>query len=514
MDSTDSATHGGSGTAGDPFHMASLRGAVIRIDTTHTAADTITLPAGTYTLSIPGGGEASSPGNPAVGDLDVRFTGLTIQGAGPASTIIQQTSGTDRVVDVNPMYNVGNFFFTITGVTITGGRAAGDAGGLFRGSNDTGLPGHGLITVTNCVFKNNSTTGPGFGGGAIQHFGGDLAVSNCVFGGTGGSDPNISSTSGGAIAAIGYQAAATFAISNCTFSNNVANSGSSGGGALDLVNVNLGTATASVTNCTFTGNNAPTARGGAIINESAPTTISECNFVNNHAGNSGGVLYGSSTATIQFSRFVGNSCSTPANGNVMGQSTNSGSIIADTNWWGHNNGPATNDKGAGAITVTKWLQLKLSASPTTIMVGQNSTLTASFLSDSANNVIAASNLDALIGQSVSWTSGPLGTLSGQQLTIQAAGTATATFTGTGGGNATPSAQVDGAPAATASITVIANHPPSGADKTVSTTEDTFYTFTAADFGFTDPNDTPPHAFLAVKVTTLPALGALTLTMAP
>jgi hypothetical protein len=54
-----------------------------------------------------------------------------------------------------------------------------------------------------------------------------------------------------------------------------------------------------------------------------------------------------------------------------------------------------------------------------------------------------------------------------------------------------------------------NDPPSGTNNTVTTAEDTAYTFTAADFGFTDPNDTPPNTFLAVKITTLPAVGTLT-----
>ena len=54
-----------------------------------------------------------------------------------------------------------------------------------------------------------------------------------------------------------------------------------------------------------------------------------------------------------------------------------------------------------------------------------------------------------------------------------------------------------------------NDAPSGADKTVTTTEDTAYTFTAADFGFSDPNDTPANALLAVKITTLPGAGTLT-----
>ncbi|HXQ69000.1 MAG TPA: choice-of-anchor Q domain-containing protein, partial [Pyrinomonadaceae bacterium] len=54
-----------------------------------------------------------------------------------------------------------------------------------------------------------------------------------------------------------------------------------------------------------------------------------------------------------------------------------------------------------------------------------------------------------------------------------------------------------------------NDPPSGADNTVTTPEDTAYTFTVADFGFSDPGDTPPNTLLAVKITTLPALGTLT-----
>src|SRR5205814_1858931 len=43
-----------------------------------------------------------------------------------------------------------------------------------------------------------------------------------------------------------------------------------------------------------------------------------------------------------------------------------------------------------------------------------------------------------------------------------------------------------------------NDAPAGTDKTVSTLEDTAYTFAAADFGFTDPNDSPANALTAVK----------------
>ncbi|HVU65432.1 MAG TPA: choice-of-anchor Q domain-containing protein, partial [Phycisphaerales bacterium] len=59
-----------------------------------------------------------------------------------------------------------------------------------------------------------------------------------------------------------------------------------------------------------------------------------------------------------------------------------------------------------------------------------------------------------------------------------------------------------------------NDPPSGADKTVTINEDATYTFAASDFGFSDPNDTPPNNFLAVKITTLPGAGSLKLGAVP
>src|SRR5690606_30776221 len=55
-----------------------------------------------------------------------------------------------------------------------------------------------------------------------------------------------------------------------------------------------------------------------------------------------------------------------------------------------------------------------------------------------------------------------------------------------------------------------NDAPAGADKTVTTLEDTALVFTAADFGFTDPNDSPANTLLAVQISALPASGTLTL----
>jgi hypothetical protein len=55
-----------------------------------------------------------------------------------------------------------------------------------------------------------------------------------------------------------------------------------------------------------------------------------------------------------------------------------------------------------------------------------------------------------------------------------------------------------------------NHAPSGTDKTISLSANGTYTFSVADFGFSDPNDSPPNTLLAVKIATLPSLGSLKL----
>ena len=78
-----------------------------------------------------------------------------------------------------------------------------------------------------------------------------------------------------------------------------------------------------------------------------------------------------------------------------------------------------------------------------------------------------------------------------------------------GGTANGGVDLDQSPKTiTVNVTPV-NDAPAGTDKTVTTLEDTAYTFTAADFGFSDPNDTPANTLLAVKITTLPAAGTLT-----
>lgn len=59
------------------------------------------------------------------------------------------------------------------------------------------------------------------------------------------------------------------------------------------------------------------------------------------------------------------------------------------------------------------------------------------------------------------------------------------------------------------ILININDAPVGSNKTVVMPQNTVYILSVSDFGFTDPNDSPPNSLLAVKVHTLPLSGNLT-----
>jgi hypothetical protein len=73
----------------------------------------------------------------------------------------------------------------------------------------------------------------------------------------------------------------------------------------------------------------------------------------------------------------------------------------------------------------------------------------------------------------------------------------------GGVNTDPTARV-----MTIDVTPV-NDAPAGTSKTVTMLKNGTYTFTQADFSFSDPKDTLAHTLRAVKITTLPAAGKLT-----
>ena len=236
----------------------------------------------------------------------------------------------------------------------------------------------------------------------------------------------------------------TSTITNCTI---ISNSVPGDGGGI------YSTQALTITRCTFSGNTSGRTGGGLYINhQNTTTSITKSTFVSNNATTRGGAISHGANSTgnnliVNFCRITGNTA-----GSQPGIAVEGGVASLENNWWGCNLGPSNTpcDQsavfGTGSIDYDPWLQLKSSASPTTICGGATSTITTGFLSNSSSTAISSSNLTAFIGVPVSFVSPVLGTLSGAQATIQANGTATVTYTAGGtAGTGSVNAVVDNVP---------------------------------------------------------------------
>jgi CSLREA domain-containing protein len=195
-----------------------------------TGADTITVPAGTYNLSL--------------GDLNA--VDVTINGTGAGSTIIKQNQAGERVFETTGTVNISR-------VTITGGQAGTSStvpGHLHGG----GLHNHGISTLTNVTFTGNaapnvdpanSTSGKG---GAIWNAGSMTLINVTIAN-------NTAAVSGGGIGGIAPTLTNTIVANNspdnCSVvitagSNNLQFPGTSCGGTITTADPLLGPLTGGV----------------------------------------------------------------------------------------------------------------------------------------------------------------------------------------------------------------------------------------------------------------------------
>ena len=132
-------------------------------------ADEITLPKGTYALSIAGTQEDMA----ATGDLDITDA-LTIQGAGSATTNINGMSK-DRIFDIYPSSESYLSDAILSGVTLTGGLIAYDdsAGGAVLSD--------ARLVLQEVVFDSNQVSGANGSGGALCSLDGRVELSNVKF---------------------------------------------------------------------------------------------------------------------------------------------------------------------------------------------------------------------------------------------------------------------------------------------------------------------------------------------
>ena len=256
--------------------------------------DTITVPAGTYTLTIAGAGEDAA----ATGDLDITGN-LTITGAGAATTIID-AGDLDRVFHVT-----GVFTATISEVTIRNGSAAEGAGILNGG---------GTLTLSNSAIMDNVASGQAGGilnqtlatssltlnsstvSGNAAPYGGGISSGGAVTMNGSAVSGNSASIEGGGI----YNYLSTVTLNG--FSAISDNSAFRGGGIFN----NGGTVT--LDSSTFSGNSAALS-GGGIYNYASGTLILNSSTVsgNTAADTGGGILNNGGTATLNSSTVSGNS---------------------------------------------------------------------------------------------------------------------------------------------------------------------------------------------------------------
>ena len=251
----------------------SLREAIIAANAL-SGADIVTLPAGTYTLTIPGTGEEAA----ATGDLDITED-LTINGAGATSTIIDG-GGIDRVIQVD---SIALFPTTqIDAVTIRNGNPGAELEVFYEGGGIANLNGH--MTLTNSTITGNAVLSGGGGGIFNQQI---LTITNSTISGNTGLSTN---TQGGGIYSSGEMA-----ITNSTVSGNSAG----GGGGM------YGEGMLTITDSTISGNSA-VGDGGGIFSF-GEMTLTNSTITGNTTGDAGGGIFSLGEMTITNSTVSGNS---------------------------------------------------------------------------------------------------------------------------------------------------------------------------------------------------------------
>ena len=432
----------------DSTGHVSLRSA-IEAANAQTGATTIKIPPGTYNLGL--------------GELDVATNAgnnIVIQATGTVTTtIVNQTDGTNRVFNVDPNSR-GNNTVTLLGLTIQGGHDQADiAGGAGILAGSLAVTPKDVLNLGGCVIANNHCSPPNTNytaqiGGGVQMAGGDLDIIGCVF-----TNNSSGASSGGALACFAQGVNSSISVNESLFINNsltnTSGSGPDGGGAIFIGSTPGSVVT--IGNSYFVGNQAVgvfgNTYGGAIAFNTGTLNITNSMFSDNQAtsgnavGGQGGAIYvDAGTNTLSFCRLTGNTA-VNGGGAVYSHGSNGAFTQATNDWWGCNGGPgasgcdvATSD--AGGLLLNPFIVLANTANPASILPGQSTTFTASFV-NSVGAALTPGQVSVLVGLPVVWNNVVLGTLANPQTVIQPNGQATATFiAGINSGTGQASANVD------------------------------------------------------------------------
>jgi CSLREA domain-containing protein len=277
-----------------------------------SGADVITVPAGTYLLTLVGAGEDAA----ATGDLDVT-TDVDLQGAGAASTIIDGNL-TDRVFDVDPAAS--GVTARLAGVTVRNGAQVSEGAGIRNAGTLTiensavtdntatgnsvarggGIRDSGTLTVVLSTVNDNTAkviTPPGGAtaqGGGVYSDGSATIDRTTIDGNTVDSDVAVGASS---IAGGGVYSSATLAITASTISHNKANAPAgiqpvSGGVHSQQAQLAMTNATVSANLTIEVGPGSPAGSGAGLGVFGGTAAISNCTFdFNDKIIQPGAILY-------------------------------------------------------------------------------------------------------------------------------------------------------------------------------------------------------------------------------
>ncbi|MCG8403697.1 MAG: hypothetical protein MI923_00735 [Phycisphaerales bacterium] len=317
-------------------------------------------------LTANGGGIYCGFGGPLT-FTGCEFIGNSARNGGGLSVANQAVSVIDCVFrentslgdDVFPGHGAGLFIgnssasvISVTGCMFEDNTATGSGGGAWLNSSDDGVVNvincdfinnnamegdgagawisDGEVMVTDCLLRGNSAGDAG--GGMSIVFSLSLNISQCMF------ENNSTDSSGGGLRVFAPDAST---IGNCQFSGNTA---MNAGGAMSLGGVDR---THLVTSCTFDNNEAFGLGGGGAFCVQSAFEFDDCTFTNNHATESGGgaLISNAGPVTMMNSSFELNS----ADDDGGGMSIFSGDTfsVRDCDFIGNTAGPG----GGGGLDI-------------------------------------------------------------------------------------------------------------------------------------------------------------------
>jgi CSLREA domain-containing protein len=308
-DENTAAVDNGNCTLREAISAANLNGAIDVCPAGDLTPDTISLPSGTYALTL----STFSNDDNSTGDLDIDLGqgSVTIDGpdSGTPATITQTLATPERILHATT--NSTNTL-TLSDVVVTGGNgtSSGFGGGVLLSQNNS-------LTVEDSEISGNSATG---GAGISDSTGGTTTITDSIIRGNSAVNSSAQSVPGGGISASG----GAVTISGSLIANNTATGNSTStsagvnveGGGVDMA---FGS-TLTIRDSTISGNSAtatsptagPDANGGGIDSGSivsiTNTTFSGNSVSSADAARGGGIRYTSNPGTHAFAHntFAGN----------------------------------------------------------------------------------------------------------------------------------------------------------------------------------------------------------------